>query len=140
MDIHSHIGPKVSALSNKLKRKIESLSFPDLYAPAQGKALHFILMHADEKLFQKDIEEEFGIRPASASELLKNMEANGLIRRVPLPEDTRYKQIIPSEAALARRREVVRDMENVESKLREGISPADLAVWVKVTERMTQNL
>ena len=45
------------------------------YSGTEGKALHFILAHDDSELFQKDLEDEFGLRPPSASALVKKLAA-----------------------------------------------------------------
>lgn len=130
----------VSVLSHKLQRQVEALSFKGQYSGSEGKALHFILMNSDHDIFQKDIEEEFGIRGSSATVLLKKMERDGLITREPLPEDARYKKIVPSARAMTHRDKVVREMDNLERKLEAGISQDDLAVWRKVMTQMNENL
>ena len=135
-----HFPRMVNILNNRLRWRIEGLSFKGQYSGSQGKVLHFILIHSDDEIFQKDIEEEFGLRPPSATTLLKNMEGNGLITRVPIAYDGRYKRIIPSEKAMLLKDKVVREMEELEAKLVRDISPEELAVWTKVTEKMIENI
>ena len=71
----------VSKLSNKLRRKMDMLSSRKEFSGSQGRALHFLLAQTED-VFQKDIEEEYSIRPSTATELLKQMEKNGLILRL----------------------------------------------------------
>ena len=101
----------VSKLSNKLRRKLDTLSSREEFSGSQGRTLHFLLAQTDD-IFQKDIEEEYSIRPSTATELLKQMEKNGLIVREPVAYDTLVK----------------------------GISEADLQVFFKVIEKMMDNL
>ena len=130
----------VNVLHNKLRWKIEALSFKGEYSGSQGKALHFILMHADDEIFQKDIEEEFGLRPPSATALLKSMEENGLITREPVAYDGRYKRIVPSAKAMKLKEKVVSEIDQLEGQLAKDISSEELAIWMKVTERMIENM
>lgn len=49
---------------------------------AQGNILNYILVESQNRsVYQKDIEQEFGLRPSTATETLKSLEKNGLIKR-----------------------------------------------------------
>ena len=78
---NEHIARYIGILANRLRREIDALASCGEYSGAEGKILHFILAHTDSEIFQKDLEEEFGMRPSSASALIKKMEQNGLITR-----------------------------------------------------------
>ena len=67
----------INVLANRQRRRFENMELDlDLpFSSTQGKVLHFILDHGHEDVFQKDVEDEFGLRPSSATELLKSMEA-----------------------------------------------------------------
>lgn len=84
----------VSKLSNKLRRKLDMLSSRKEFSGSQGRTLYFLLAQSDD-VFQKDIEEEYSIRPSTATELLKQMEKNGLIVREPVSYDNRLKKNCP---------------------------------------------
>ncbi len=56
--------------------------------------------HAARYISKKDIEEEYSLRPSSATVLLKKMKKNGLIYREADENDARWKKIIVSERAL----------------------------------------
>ena len=92
-----HASRYIGILANRLRREIDALSFRGQYSGTEGKALHFILAHEDSELFQKDLEDEFGLRPPSASALVKKLEQDELILRVPVSYDGRLKQIVPTE-------------------------------------------
>ena len=93
-----------------------------------------------EDVFQKDIEEEFGIRPSTATELLKQMEKNGLITREAASHDNRLKKIVLTEKALQYRQQVIDDLTALDERLIKDISKKDLQVFVKVVEKMMDNL
>ncbi len=130
----------VSALSNKIRRRMDALSGKTPYSGAQSRALHYILANQDIELYQKDIEAVFGLRPPSATSLLKKMEENGLIRRETSKEDARLKRIIPTEQAQECREQVLKDLENLERDLVNGISAEDLNVFYSVLQKMIENI
>ena len=130
----------ISILANRMRREIEALSFRGQYSGAEGKALHFILAHDDSEVFQKDLEDEFGMRPPSASALVKKLEQDGLISRVPVSYDGRLKKIVPSEKARQNREKVLRDVQDLENRLLRGIPEQEQALWLEITKRMIENL
>lgn len=129
----------VSKLSNKLRRRIDALSSKRELSGAQGKVLHFLLAQTED-VFQKDIEEEYGLRPPSASELLKKMENNGLIRRESLPQDARMKRIIVCEKAMCYRESVLEDLTALKEDLLRGIPEQDQEVFFRVIDQMLENV
>ncbi len=100
-------------LSNKLRRKIDAFSSKENFSGSQGRVLHFILAQNND-VFQKDIEEEYSLRPPTATELLKKMEQNGLIHREAMANDARMKRIIVSDKALQYKDMVIEDIASLE--------------------------
>ena len=129
----------VSKLSNKLRRRLDMLSSRKEFSGSQGRTLHFLLAQTQD-VFQKDIEEEYSIRPSTATELLKQMEKNGLILRETVPYDNRLKRIVLTEKALQYRQQVVDDLTDLEETLTRGISEEDLDIFFGVIEQMMDNL
>lgn len=70
MKQNRHAARYISKLSNKLRRKIDAFSSKDNFSGSQGKVLHFLLAQTND-IFQKDIEEEYSLRPSTATVLLK---------------------------------------------------------------------
>ncbi|MDD3252205.1 MAG: MarR family winged helix-turn-helix transcriptional regulator [Lachnospiraceae bacterium] len=129
----------VSKLSNKLRRKLDMLSSRKEFSGSQGRTLHFLLAQTED-IFQKDLEEEYSIRPSTATELLKQMEKNGLIVREPTAYDNRLKKIVVTEKALRYQEQVIGDLTALEESLVRDIPEADLQVFFKVIEKMMDNL
>ena len=129
----------VSKLSNKIRRHTNAFSLNGKLSGAQGWILHFILAQTDD-IFQKDIEEEYSLRPSSATEILKKMEQNGLIHREPTSYDGRLKKIIPSEKAIHYQKQVITDLTKLEHDLTKGIDPEQLEIFFQVMEKMLKNL
>lgn len=129
----------VSKLSNKLRRRLDMLSSRNDFSGSQGRTLHFLLAQTGD-VFQKDIEEEYSIRPSTASEMLKQMEKRGLIRRETVPYDNRLKKVVLTEKALVCRQQVREDLTRLEETLTQGIPPEDMEVFFRVIEKMMDNL
>ena len=95
------VGRSVGMLSNLIRRHFSTFSFQGTLSGAQGKTLHFILVRGQEcDVFQKDIEEEYSLRPPTATKLLKDMEKNGLIYQEAVPYDARLKRIVATKKAM----------------------------------------
>lgn len=89
----SPIYRQINILANRQRRHFDRLTAEAPFSGAQGRVLHYLLDHPDEEIFQKDIEEEFGLRPSTATTLLQSMERKGLLRREPSEKDARYKKL-----------------------------------------------
>lgn len=129
----------ITKLSNTLRRKIDAFSSRSVFSGTQGRTLHYILAQTND-VFQKDIEEEFSLRPPTATELLKKMEQNGLIYRETLTEDARKKRIILSKTALQYKETVMQDLAHLEEELTKDISKSELDLFIKVIEKMLDNI
>lgn len=62
--------------------------------------IKYLVENNDKQIFQKDIEEKFGITKSTASSVLKLMEEKQLIERKSLPNDGRFKQLLPTQKAV----------------------------------------
>lgn len=139
--MNKDIGRIISILSNQLKRHIDTNAAIHGYTGVQGRILNYIMMEsAQRELFQKDIEEEFGMRCSTATGILKLLEKNGLLKRVSVPYDARLKKIIVTELGMQKRELIMQDICSIEEKLRNGISPQDLNTFQKVMEQLSKNL
>jgi len=135
------VGRSVGILSNLIRRHFSTFSFHDTLSGAQGKTLHFILVRSSEgDVFQKDVEEEYSLRPPTATKLLKEMEKNGLIRRETVPYDARLKRIVATEKALQYQELIRESLEETESRLTSGISEEDLDTFFHVIRQMIRNM
>lgn len=99
-----------------------------------------MLFQVSSDVFQKDIEEEYSLRPPTATELLKKMEKNGLIYREAMASDARMKRIIVSEKALQYKDMVIADITALEEELTKDISQNELDIFFKVIEKMLDNI
>ena len=106
----------------------------------QGGILGFLYHHREEAVYQKDIEKEFRISRATATNTLQVMEKNGLIYREAVPYDARLKRIVATEKAMQYQELIHQSQEETEDRLTSGISPQDLAVFFRVINQMIRNM
>ena len=130
----------IKRLSNGIRREMCAAFGSGVFSGAQGRTLHFLLAHTKSDIFQKDIEEEFGLRPPTATALLKELEQRGLIRKEPVPYDARKKKIVVTEEALQYKDCVLKGLKELDQKLTAGISDEEMQVFFYVTDKMLDNL
>lgn len=130
----------INKLANMQRRYFDSLTYAGKYSGAQGKVLDYLFHHEGSDVFQRDLEHEFGMRPPTATALLKSMAEAGLISRTQMADDARYKRIIPTDKAKTLEREITESTAALETKLKAGIDQSDLETWEKVVHKMMKNL
>lgn len=140
-----HIGYEIKALSNLLRRKgWEMYGRPDdeftEMTEMQGMLLGFLCRNRDQEIFQKDLEEVFSIRRSTASRLLKQMEIDGLIVRLPVSRDARLKRIVVTPKAEALTQEAAIRIRNLESVLTRGLTQEEIDGFMQVVEKLRHNL
>ena len=134
-------GKKINQISNRLRRRSRAIQETIGISGAQGNILYYILVESQNRsVYQKDIEEEFGLRPSTATEALKSLEKNELIRREPDPEDGRYKKIVFTEKAEQIEVVLRSEIEESEAILLWGVTEKEQQEFLRIAEKMLQNL
>lgn len=108
--------------------------------PAQMQILHYISSQKGKKVYQRDLAVALSLRRATLSEILKTMERNKLISRVPDKNDTRIKEIIISEKAKEKFNIVKSTLNQAEKTVTKNIDPKDLNTFFLVISKMEENL
>jgi DNA-binding MarR family transcriptional regulator len=135
------IGKMINRISNRLRRRSAEVQKSVGISGAQGNILDYILVESENhSVYQKEIEHEFGLRPSTATEALKNLENHGLIKRVSEEHDSRYKKIIFTDKAEEIHQKLRSQITTSEEILIEGISEQDLEIFMKVAGKMLENL
>ena len=143
MKERNDIGFKVRILANLLKRDVEKSKSElgiDLPKGINGWAISYFFNNSDKDIFQKDFEAEFSIRRSTASNILKTMEQNGFINRVSVESDARLKKIVLTEKAINIHKLVLKSINEREKRLREGLTPAEIESFLKITEKLIANM
>ena len=91
-------------------------------------------------MFQKDVEDAFGLSRSTATGILQLLERDGIIRRESVSFDARLKSLVPTERALQLDCQVRAAAREIEGVITRDISPGQLQVFLEVVIRMSDNL
>lgn len=111
----------------------------------QGGILGYLYDHREEAVYQRDMEREFRISRATATNTLQVMEKNGLIVRKNQDKDGRLKRIFLTPEAEANQKMVLAYMRKLDEWMLEGLTDSDrkrlydyLRIIWKNLERMNE--
>lgn len=134
-------GKIINRISNRLRRRSKRVQETLGITGTMGNILDYILVESEtHNVYQKDIEQEFGLRPSTATESLKLLEKKGLIIRVPDEFDGRYKKIVFTDKAQEIRDVLRTEVVRTEEVLLRGITEEEKRCFMKITEKMLENL
>lgn len=137
-----HIGKEIRNLSLKLKRAVDENTSdvkPKDFTKVQGWILGYIAHNSDKDIFQKDVEREFNIRRSTATGILKLMEGNGYIERVPVERDGRLKKLLLTPKASEMHDNISREIANAEKQLTKGLTQNEIDQFLIVIKKMADN-
>ncbi len=98
------------------------------------------LAETKKKVYQKDIEKEFGLRKSTISGVLDTMQRNGIIGRFEDKEDFRSKQIKLTEKGEKTYQVLIKELLEMEKLIAKDISKQDVETFFKVADQIKENL
>lgn len=137
------IGFELHRSSRIVKRYMDndaSKSYVEKITGTHGRVIGWLYRNRHRDIFQKDFEKEFDIRRSTASKILSLMESNDLILRESVPYDARLKRIILTPKALEVQSVVENAFGRMEEKIKEGITDEELAVFLRVLDKVNKNM
>lgn len=141
MEREEDYGRCINQLSHQIKRRVNAHLAGMGITGVQGRVLHYIIGHCNEAaVFQKDIEEAFGLRRSTATGILQLLEKNDLIRRETVAYDARLKSLVPTEKAAGIHEEMRACIRETELLLTRNIDPEQLELFLKIIRMMSENL
>lgn len=138
----SQIGFEVRTLNNFTKRYFEQ-NKPDVFKESTGVhgwAIRYFYDNRDKDIFQRDFELRFSIRRSTATNMLKLMEKNGIICRIPVDYDARLKKIVLTDKAIKFHKQATQNLEMLENSLKEGITSEELETFFNVIDKIKNNM
>ncbi len=134
-------GMIINKISHRLRRRSQAVQESIGISEAQGRILNYILAEGSRRnVYQKDIEEEFDLRPPTASSILRNLEKQEMISRVPDETDGRLKKLIFTEKADKIRLALEEEIVETERRLLDGITDEEQKMFLRLAEKMFHNL
>lgn len=134
-------GMIINKISHRLRRRSQAVQESIGISEAQGRILNYILAEGSRRnVYQKDIEEEFDLRAPTASSILRNLEKQEMISRVPDETDGRLKKLIFTEKADKIRLALEEEIVETERRLLDGITDEEQKMFLRLAEKMFHNL
>lgn len=130
-------------MHNKIKNIIHRGSPKFEKAPGtqlQGGILGYLYHHQEQPVYQRDIEKEFRISGATATNTLQVMERNGLLVRKALDKDARLKRIQMTEEALQCHRLVEEHIDKMDRQMLRGMTEQEAAELYRLLDIVMRNL
>lgn len=143
MEKKRFIGFEMRKLSNLVQRKLNNVAAEmsvDDVTITHGWVIRFLVLNEGRDVFQKDFEQKFSIRRSTATNILKLMEKNELISRVPVPYDARLKKIILTDKARELYEKMEEQMLAIENVMLNGVTPEELETLYRVFDKMLENI
>ena len=107
--------------------------------PVQGRIMLGI-NNTSRPLYQKDIEEYFGIRRSSVSSVLDKLEKSSFITRKSCEKDARLKKIELTEEGIKMRNLIYGSITKVEDKLHNSLSDEELNFFLDILSRLSKEI
>lgn len=143
MNRENGVGFNVRRLFNAIRRDVEKSRAElglDISKGVNGWAIGYFYENRDKDIFQKDFENEFSIRPPTASKLLKSLEQKGFIERISVENDARLKKIRLTKKAIDIHEMIMADIESREVRLRKDISDKEIEGFLITLKKLYKNL
>ncbi|BCJ95999.1 hypothetical protein acsn021_35680 [Anaerocolumna cellulosilytica] len=129
----------------KLGKNIKYLSDENLVKHGitleQVKILRFLtLYYSESPAYQKDIEQHFEIKRSSVTNILQNMERNGLITRIGDALDARVKKVLLTEKGKELSISLVDYIIQLENIIVQGMSEDEKRTFKDLLKRSLKNV
>lgn len=132
---------QIKSLEKSLLRHNKEKSIEEKeITPTQMEILLYIFKNEEKDIYQKDLENILNLRRATVSGVLQTMEKNNLITRVTDAEDTRTKKIILNEETKKIFLKHLKQFDEIEKVIVDGISEEELKVFFEVIQKMKNNV
>ena len=134
-------GASIIMLAHRVKKRLNETTADFGISGVQRRILGYILEHCQEgTVFQKDVEDVFGLSRSTATGILQLLEKNGLLTRESVSWDARLKSLVPTERAVQVDESVKKGIQNMEAEMIDGISPGQRQVFLEVAAKISENL
>ncbi len=136
------IGIELRSLNNAVRRYLENNEPPvsgDKLTCSNAWIIGY-LARAEGDVFQKDLEEEFGITRSTISKVLMLLEKKGIIQRIGVMHDARLKKLTLTEKGREAAAQMKTNGVRLEAQLTNGFTDEELKQLSDYMRRMRKNL
>ena len=131
---------EIKSLNNSLKKRLFCIKKGQHPRPLQVAIIEYLYSHRAEATYQKNLEEEFNITKSAISDVLNSMEKNNMIERIQSREDARKNRIILTEQTILQRKNIKKDLNQINEEIKEGLTDGEIELFLKITNKIKHNL
>lgn len=131
----------IGHLYRSINQSINRDVMPDGLTGQQYKILRYISAHSRERdVYLCEIETKLGICRSTASGLVTELEAKGLLRREALEDDARFKRLLLTDAGYDVINHVVIGIDGLNQSISKDISNEEMQAFHQVAAKIRRNL
>jgi len=126
------------SLAMKYRYYAHNVLGKDKRTVSQDLAIYHISQHMG--LSQKDLVDKLGIKPASVSSIVNQMESEGLIIRVQDEEDARKFKLLLTDKGQSLVPDVISSWQKIQDEVTKGFTEEEKAELIRLLKQIDQNL
>ena len=138
-----NIGAGLRALDNRIMRYVEQRFRGldnDMITGTNSWIMLYLYKNIERDVYQRELEEEFGITRSTVSKVVKLMEQKGLIERCPDETDARRLLIRLTDKARGIASEMDSARNELNDRLLRGFEQQDIDILNEYMDRMMRNM
>lgn len=105
-----------------------------------GWILGFLYGNRNRKIYQRDLENRFGIAKSTVTNILKLMEKKGYVTRVEDADDARLKQLRLTKLGEDTQQETMRVLDEINKGMEDGITDDEKEVFYTILDKLRKNM
>lgn len=142
MKHENSVGYQIRLIHNRIHKQMEVKRMENEgdITGMQRWAMGYLKEHLNENIYQKDIEREFKVSRATASNMLQVMERKGLIKRETVSHDARLKKISLTPKAKNMAQKAEEDVQEMEKQILAGFDEEQIAQLKSYLSQILENI
>lgn len=143
MDHKDSLGFEFKKMNDRIRRHIHAelatAGFDEMTV-MHGWILGYLHRNEDQKIYQKDIENQFAIAKSTVTNILQLMEKKGYLIRKEDEKDARLKQLLLTELGRQTHQDTLEVINRLHDEMEVGITIEERMVVLQVIEKLKNNL
>lgn len=142
MDELTKIEIDAFALSNFIMtnaQEIRNKIYPKQFSSSYGYIISYLCHNPENEIYQRDIEREFALGRSTVSNILKELEKQGLVERSIVNGDARLKRVVATQGARLINSACNKEIDAFLKELCEGVTAQDMDSLSRVLATLRTN-
>ncbi len=143
MEEQKALGFEFKCMNNLIKRQIHARMAAagfDEVTIMHGYIIGFLYRNQDKDIYQRDIEEHFGITKSTVTSIIKLMEKKEYVSRCSVEADARLKKLTLTPKGIEIHNNTIRVIDKLHEDMERGITEEEKRVFRSVVGKMRDNM